>query len=505
MFFRVGRVSACGSRILANFVPNRTATVLTRLDSAGAIDIARLNMVEFATGGSVFGHNPITGTPRNPWNSKYVTGGSSSGSGAAVAARLVYGALASDTGGSLRIPACCCGLVGIKPTYGRVSRYGAMPLAFSLDHPGVVTRTVVDCARLLRIIAGHDPNDPWSSTRSVPDYSAALEGGVSGLRIGIPSSYYYDYVDEAIGELLETSIAVFRNAGADIVRVEIPPSFANASSLNSLIFHAEAGRLHSRWLRSRASDYGPRTGDRFVAGLHLPATRYIEALNLRAALLADFVGAVFGKVDVLHAPVVPISLPTIAASDPANLPDYADYSAQMSHCTRPLNFLGLPALSMPAGFDANGLPAGFQLIGRPFDEALLFLDTGAVVAAELHPADEGDTTTLSKTLAKAEANLGAVDAAPTAEDPAECVADKGYHSRAVLRALDDSPWKTRIAAPKQTGFSRWHGDEAARRAVTNNRARLKSGVAREAFKLRAEIVERCFAHLAARARTGLRA
>ena len=372
MFFRVGRVSACGSRILADFVPNRTATVLTRLDSAGAIDIARLNMVEFATGGSVFGHNPITGTPRNPWNSKYVTGGSSSGSGAAVAARLVYGALASDTGGSLRIPACCCGLVGIKPTYGRVSRYGAMPLAFSLDHPGVVTRTVVDCARLLRIIAGHDPNDPWSSTRSVPDYSAALEGGVSGLRIGIPSSYFYDYVDEAIGELLETSIAVFRNAGADIVRVEIPPSFANASSLNSLVFHAEAGRLHSRWLRCRASDYGPRTGDRFVAGLHLPATRYIEALNLRAALLADFVGAVFGKVDVLHAPVVPIPLPTIAASDPANLPDYADYSAQMSHCTRPLNFLGLPALSMPAGFDANGLPAGFQLIGRPFDEALLF-------------------------------------------------------------------------------------------------------------------------------------
>ena len=122
------------------------------------------------------------------------------------------------------------------------------------------------------------------------------------------------------------------------------------------------------------------------------------------------------------------------------------------------------------------------------------LDTGAVVAAELHPADEGDTTTLSKTLAKAEANLEAVDAAPTSENPAECVADKGYHSRAVLRALNDSPWKTRIAAPKQTGFSRWHGDEAARRAVTNNRARLKSGVAREAFKLRAEIVERCFAH-----------
>ena len=371
MFFRVGRVSACGSRILADFVPNRTATVLSRLDAAGALDIARLNMVEFATGGSVFGHNPITGTPKNPWNPDYVTGGSSSGSGAAIAARLIYGALASDTGGSLRIPACCCGLVGIKPTYGRVSRYGAMPLAYSLDHPGVVTRTVSDCALLLGIIAGHDPNDPRSSTRSVPDYSDMLEGGFQGLRVGLPSSYFYDFVDAEIGKFLEASITVFRDAGADIVQVDIPPSFAQASSLNSLIFHAEAGRVHSKWLRDRASEYGPRTSDRFVAGLHLPATRYIETLNLRAALLADFVETAFEKVDVIHAPVVPIPLPTIAASDPENLSDYADYSAQISHCTRPLNLLGLPTLSMPAGFDGNGLPVGFQLIGRPFDEALL--------------------------------------------------------------------------------------------------------------------------------------
>ena len=372
MFFRAGRISACGSRILADFIPDHTATVLTRLDAAGALDIARLNMVEFATGGSVFGHNTITGTPRNPWNSNYVTGGSSSGSGSAVAARLVYGALASDTGGSLRIPASCCGLVGIKPTYGRVSRHGAMPLAFSLDHPGVVTRTVSDCALLFGVIAGHDPNDPRSSTRSVPNYSAALEKGVGGLRIGVPNNYFYDYVDEEIGKILATSIADLRSAGAVIVPVDIPPSFARASFLNSLVFHVEAGRVHSKWLRDCPEDYGPRTIDRFVAGLQFPATRYLEALNLRTTLLADFVDTVFDNVDILHAPVVPVPLPTIDESDPAHLADYADYSAQISHCTRPLNFLGLPTLSMPAGFDTKGLPVGFQLIGRPFDEAVLF-------------------------------------------------------------------------------------------------------------------------------------
>ena len=381
MFFRAGRISACGSQILADFIPDHTATVLTRLDAAGALDIARLNMVEFATGGSVFGHNTITSTPKNPWNSDYVTGGSSSGSGSAVAARLIYGALASDTGGSLRIPASCCGLVGIKPTYGRVSRHGAMPLAFSLDHPGVVTRTVNDCALLFGIIAGHDPNDPKSSTRPVPDYSAALEKGVGGLRIGVPNNYFYDYVDERIGKILATSIADLCSAGAVIVPVDIPRSFARASFLNSLVFHVEAGRVHSKWLRDCPEDYGPRTSDRFVAGLHFPATRYLEALNLRTALLADFVDTVFDKVDILHAPVVPVPLPTIEESDPAHLADYADYSAQISHCTRPLNFIGLPTLSMPAGFDANGLPVGFQLIGRPFDEAVL-LRAGRVYERE---------------------------------------------------------------------------------------------------------------------------
>lgn len=372
MFFKSGRVSACGSRILAEFVPDHTATVLSRLDAAGALDIARLNMVEFATGASVFGHNTITNTPRNPWNPDYVTGGSSSGSGSAVAGRLVYGALASDTGGSLRIPASCCGLVGIKPTYGRVSRYGAMPLAFSLDHPGVVTRTIGDCALLLGVIAGYDPDDSRSSTKPVPNYSASVESDIAGLTIGVPNNYFYEYVDPEIAKILNVSIAAYRTAGANIIPVDIPPSFTQASALNSLIFHVEAARVHSKWLRDRPGDYGPKTSDRFVAGLHFPATRYIEALNLRTVLLADFVESVFEKIDVLHAPVVPIPLPTIEASDPEKLSDYADYSARISHCTRPLNFLGLPTLSVPAGFDGNGLPVGFQLIGRPFDEATLF-------------------------------------------------------------------------------------------------------------------------------------
>ncbi|HEX9569330.1 MAG TPA: amidase, partial [Rhodospirillales bacterium] len=211
MFYRQGRVSACGSRIRAGFVPDRTAAALERLDSAGALDIARLNMAEFALG--VTGHNPVAGTPRNPWNPDFVTGGSSSGSGVAVAAGLAYGALGSDTGGSVRFPAACCGVVGMKTTYGRVSRFGAMPLSYSLDTIGPLTRTVTDNALMLSVIAGFDARDPATSRLEVPDYLATIEDGARGLRLGVPENHFLEPLTPEVRKLIEAAIEVFRRLG----------------------------------------------------------------------------------------------------------------------------------------------------------------------------------------------------------------------------------------------------------------------------------------------------
>lgn len=368
MFYRRGRVSACGSRIRADFVPDHTATVLARLDDVGALDIACLNMVEFALGPT--GHNEITGTPRNPWNPDYITGGSSSGPAAAVAGRLVYGTLGSDTGGSIRIPAACCGLVGMKPTYGLVSRHGTLGLSFTLDHPGPLARTVADCALLLQVIAGHDPQDAVSSTRPVPDYIAALEQDVRGLRVAVPESYFYDPVTPEVRTLMDDSLRVLRALGLEVVPVEIP-SIELANPMVSLIIAAEGAALHGRWLRERPQDYGKQTLGRLLPGLLFPATRYIDALNLRQKVLADFSQAVFSRADLLHLPVIPTAVPTIAESDLAANPGFLEFILRFGHCTRPFNYLGLPALSVPAGFTGNGLPCGMQLVGRPFEEALL--------------------------------------------------------------------------------------------------------------------------------------
>jgi aspartyl-tRNA(Asn)/glutamyl-tRNA(Gln) amidotransferase subunit A len=367
MYYRAGRISACGSRILADFRPETTSTALTRLDRAGALDIARLSMVEFALGTT--GHNEITGTPRNPWNRDYITGGSSSGPGAAVAARLVPAALGSDTGGSIRLPAACCGLVGLKPTYGRVSRHGAMPLSFTLDCVGPLTRDVTDTALILQAIAGRDPQDPTSSARPVPDYMAALEAGVKGLRVGVPETYFYDTTEPEVARIVRRSLEVYREIGAEIVPVTLPGSLQHANPLTMLIIAVEGAAFHGRWLRERPDDYGAQTLARLLPGLFLPAPRYIDALSLRRKLLQEFTEAVFERADVLHTPMFPKALPTIAESDLAANPDFGAYIAATGHCSRPVNFMGLPAISVPAGFTEKGLPCSFQLIGPPFDEA----------------------------------------------------------------------------------------------------------------------------------------
>ena len=367
MFYRAGRTVTCGSRLRRDFVPDYTASVLARLDGAGAIDLGGLNMSEFAC--NPFGLNVLCGRARNPWNPECIAGGSSSGPGAAVAAGLVYGSFGSDTGGSVRLPAGICGVVGLLPTNGRISRYGMMPLSFSLDNAGPLARTVRDCARLMQVAAGTDPLDPTSAASSVPDYEAALEVPVNGLRVGVPTRHHWDNLAAGVKSRLEASLDVFRAMGAEIVDV-VPPDPRPLDSLANMIILSEAAAIHRRWLKERPEDYTPLVRDRIRFGLSFPAARYVEALSLRGSLLNRYLDAVFSEADVLHVPLLAQPVPTMAAVE-ADLAGGPDLSFNLAHNTRLFNYLGLPALAIPCGLDDNGLPVAFQLAGPPFAEARL--------------------------------------------------------------------------------------------------------------------------------------
>ncbi len=369
MYYREGVISSCGSRIKRDMPAPSTATALKRLDAAGAIQFGVLNMAEFAYGPT--GHNYHLGHCRNPWNADYITGGSSSGSGASVAARASFAALGSDTGGSIRAPATFCGVSGIKPTWSRVSRYGAMPLSFSLDTVGPLARTVEDCALILAAIAGADPLDATASQRPVPDYMAQLARPIRGLRIGKPKRYFYDNMDPEIDALMQASLEAYRKLGAEIVEVDLPDIEPwNAAAM--MIIAAEAAAAHGNWMRTRPQDYSDQVRARLELGLAVPAATYLDGLRLRGVALEAFSRAVFAKVDVLHTPTVGFQTPTIAETDVGGGATMARVLNHITRLTRPGNFLGLPCLSVQAGFCSNGLPTAMQLIGRPFDEATLF-------------------------------------------------------------------------------------------------------------------------------------
>ena len=368
MYYRAGKVTTSGSKISKGFVADHNSTALARLQAAGALYLGGLNMSEFVTGPT--GHNLHYGDCHNPWNPDHAPGGSSSGSGAATAARLVYGAMGSDTGGSIRIPAGMCGVVGLKPTQTRVTRYGVTPLCFSFDCCGPLTRTVRDAARMLGVIAGHDPNDPTSSRRPVDDYEAACGREARGLRIGVPTSHYNDDLDPAVAAMMDASRKTFTNLGCELVEVDMP-DHDTINTLWNVILSSEAATIHRRWLRDRRDDYAPQVRRRLEVGLFQPATRYIEALTLRAGIAQAFVDEVFGACDVLHIPTMPMPAPRlddIAVGDDDDMPAVI---LRVSGMTRPINFLGLPSLSLPGGFSETGLPACFQLVGRPFAEATL--------------------------------------------------------------------------------------------------------------------------------------
>lgn len=367
MYYRAGKVSGCGSAIRGGFVPERTATVMARLHAAGSITFARLNMAEFAQNPT--GHNRHHGDCHNPWGLDYITGGSSSGSGAAVAARFAFAALGSDTGGSIRLPASACGVTGLKPTQTRVSRAGAMPLSFSADNVGPLARTARDCAAIMSVIAGHDPADPTSSAEAVPDYVAALSGDLAGTRVGVVTNAGLAGTDAGVVAAMGEAVRALEARGARVVELALPYMEA-VSAYGSIVSRCEAAAIHARWMRERAQDYAVHLSARLYAGYAIPATYYIEALSMRGKLLRAFAGDVFSQVDLIALPTIPAALPTLAQTDIDHGPPGTEASFMaVSANTRPFNYLGLPALSVPCGFDGAGLPVGLQLVGRPFAEA----------------------------------------------------------------------------------------------------------------------------------------
>ena len=368
LYLREGWAVEGGSRLLKGVPAKETALVCRLLDRAGAIDCARLNTVEFGLGTT--GHNEITGHVHNPWNPEHITGGSSSGSAAAVAAGLVPAALGSDTGGSVRLPAAACGLVGLKPTLGLVGRSGVIPLAHSLDTVGALTRTARDCAIMLQAIAGHDAGDPGSLRCAIPDYLSGIEDGIAGVRFGIPRNYFFDPVDSDVAGAFDSARKLLGRLGASDREVTVE-QVELANRVTTLIIAVEAAAVHSGWLADRAGEYGAQTLGRLMSGLFVPGEAYVRALEFRRRFARQTLETVFREIDILVTPMWPYRLPTIAESDLSGNPGFADMVTASGHCSRPVNLLGFPAITLPCGRCAKGLPIGVQLIARPFEEALL--------------------------------------------------------------------------------------------------------------------------------------
>jgi aspartyl-tRNA(Asn)/glutamyl-tRNA(Gln) amidotransferase subunit A len=346
-----------GSALLADWVPDVESTCGRRWQDAGTVLLGKLITHEFAMGLQFPGHR--FPPARNPWNVDHIPGGSSSGSGAALAAGLVYGATGSDTGGSIRGPASFCGIVGLKPTYGRSSRAGVLTLSWTLDHTGPMARTVEDCALLMQPLAGHDPLDPASSLAPVDDYTAQLGRDVRGLRIGVVRNYFFEGVDPEVERAFEEAMATLRRLGADVRDVQIPSLKATHSFL--LILLAEAYAYHERDLREHPELYGDVLRERFMAGALVTAAEYVQAQRIRSEICRE-AAEVLRDVDVLATPTSPKpATPFPQAYDP-------EFGFPRSNMP-PFNITGSPTLALPCGFSASGLPLSLQLAGRPFDEA----------------------------------------------------------------------------------------------------------------------------------------
>jgi aspartyl-tRNA(Asn)/glutamyl-tRNA(Gln) amidotransferase subunit A len=357
-----------GSALYAGHVPDHSATVARKLEEAGSVLIGKTNTHELAYGPT--GDRSYFGPTLNPHDARRITGGSSGGSGAAVAAMLCYGALGSDTGGSIRIPAALCGIVGMKPTFGRVSKSGVFPLCWSLDHVGPITRTVEDNALMLNVLAGHDQEDHYSVDRPAEDFTRHLRRGLHGGGIGLPRSFYFDHVDkEVVARVLE-AVEVFRSLGARVREVEIP-NLIDTLHAHRLILGAEAYAVHEESLENEPETFDEEVGERLMDGARPRAYRYAKARRRGVLATDEFDHALHG-VDALLTPTLPITATDIGQRE-VSIGDYEEsVRSALTRFTGPTNLTGHPSLSIPCGTTATGLPVGLQLIGRHFDEATLY-------------------------------------------------------------------------------------------------------------------------------------
>jgi aspartyl-tRNA(Asn)/glutamyl-tRNA(Gln) amidotransferase subunit A len=381
--------TTAGSKILADFVPAADATVARRLARAGAILIGKTNLHEFAYG--VTTENPHYGATLNPWAQERIPGGSSGGSAAALAAGMCFGSVGTDTGGSIRIPASLCGVFGLKPTFGRVSCAGVVPLARTLDHTGPLARTVTDLAILLRAIAGRDALDPSTAIVRVPDYLCALRGRLVRLRFGWPEDYFLERVDEEILRAVERAARQLEELGAKIEKVALPHVTGSEAPSNRIAL-AEARQYHESmgYFPERAAEYGEDVRKRLDAGRDVAAVDYLQALEARRQAQAEF-EETFRRVDAILAPTTPVAAPRLGKKLVTLGGEQESVRAALIRLNRPANFTGLPAISVPCGFTRDGLPIGLQLIGRPWEEALLlqiaFAYEGATAWHTRHPSE----------------------------------------------------------------------------------------------------------------------
>lgn len=360
LFDTAGQRTTAGSKHFAERVPSEDAHTVAKLREAGAVIVGKLNLHEWALG--VTTANPHWGTCRNPWDLDRIPGGSSGGTGAAIAADVVPAGTGSDTGGSIRIPASLCGVTGLKPTYGRCSLRGVVPLSWTLDHVGPMARTAEDCALLLEAMAGYDPLDPHSEDVPAPDVTSSLRDGVEGLRVGVPSNHFFENCDADVVNAVDAAARVFERLGAKIVTVAIPDA-ATAAAQNGAILISDAAAYHRERLEGARDAFGPDVLWLLDIGAKTPATAYALALDFRRTFRRWLQRELFTTVDLLLHPTTPVAAPLIAEGGAA--------TNTLIQNTSPWNIAGVPVLALPCGFTSAGLPVGMSLVATFWNEATL--------------------------------------------------------------------------------------------------------------------------------------
>lgn len=378
LYFTKGVRTTGGSKLFENYVPDHDAAVVEKLAGAGAILLGKTGMHELAYG--ITSSNPHFGVVRNPWDRERIPGGSSGGSGAAVSAGMVFMAMGSDTGGSIRIPASYCGTVGLKPTYGRVSRFGTMPLGFDLDHMGPLARSVRDAAATLNAIAGYDPRDEASSRRPVGDFIPELEPSIRGLKIGLPENFYFDRVDPEVDSAVRGAFRAAASLGAEVRPLRVP-DIAAVNAVARLILLAEVSALMEPHLHRR-DQFGADVLALLDQGRLLPATDYVNAQRLRSRFRNEF-ATLWSRVDCFMTPATPITAPRIGETTAAIGSETEDVRLASTRLVRGINVLGFPAVSIPCGADRRRLPIGLQIVAKPFAEALVLRVAQALFPAEI--------------------------------------------------------------------------------------------------------------------------